>query len=330
MDDIKPRINQNSPKFLDQLRLHIRTQGLAYTTEKTYVSWVRQFILFHNKQHPKRMGAREIEAFLNHLSINRCCSTNTQRIALNALVYLYKRFLGIALDNLCFKPAKFPRRLPTVYSREEINLIVSSLKGVYRLQAELMYGTGLRLAECLSLRIKDIDFSSGNIFVRAGKGNKDRTTMLPNSLVSALKNQIEQVKITHRQDLCDGYGKVYLPDALSRKYPKAAEETGWQYLFPSQNIGQDPRSGELRRHHSHPSSFSKQLRKAVRENGINKPAKSHSLRHSFATHLLEAGYDIRTIQELLGHSELETTQIYTHVTNRGDKGVLSPIDRLDR
>jgi integron integrase len=328
MDDIRHRIPEKPTRFLDLLRLHIRGQGLAYRTEQTYVHWIKRFIVYHGKRHPKDMGAADVEGFLTHLSVNRHCSTNTQRIALNALVYLYKRFMGLDLGNLQFHPARGQRRLPVVYSREEITAILLQLRGVHRLMVALMYGTGLRSAELLSLRIKDIDFGSSNILVRAGKGNKDRTTMLPQRLIPALHQQIEKVGIIHAQDIEDGYGDVYLPDALARKYPRAAQETAWQFLFPSSKIGRDPRSGDLRRHHLHPSALSKQVRAAVRSAGINKPAKSHSFRHSFATHLLESGYDLRTIQELLGHSDVSTTEIYTHVVNRGGKGVLSPADNL--
>jgi integron integrase len=328
MDDIRHRIPYKPARLLDLLRFHIRGQGLAYKTEQTYIHWIKQFIYFHGKRHPKDMGMADVEAFLTHLSVNRHCSASTQRIALNALVYLYKRFMGLDISDLHFTPASAPRRLPVVYSREEISAIFLKLQGVHRLMVELLYGTGLRSAELLSLRIKDVDFGSNNIFVRAGKGNKDRTTMLPQRLISGLHRQIEKVKLLHAQDMEDGYGEVYLPDALGRKYPSAAKETGWQFLFPSSKIGRDPRSGVLRRHHLHPTALSKQIRSAVRAAGITKPARSHSFRHSFATHLLESGYDLRTIQELLGHSDVSTTEIYTHVVNRGGKGVLSPADSL--
>jgi len=254
----------------------MRQNGLAYRTEQTYIHWVKRFIYFHNKQHPKTMGSKHIESFLADLSNTRYCSVNTQRTALNALVY----------------------------------------------------GSGLRKAELLSLRVKDIDFSSKNIIVLGGKGNKDRSTLLPDKLIPQLSEQIEKVEHLHKQDIREGYGEVYLPDALARKYPSAATETAWQFLFPSNNISQDPRSGILRRHHMHPSSLAKQLKKAVHAANVRKPARSHSFRHSFATHLLEVGYDLRTIQELLGHSDVSTTEIYTHVINRGGKGVKSPVDRL--
>ena len=328
MDDIRHRIPPQPSRFLDQLRLHIRKSGLAYRTEQTYIHWVKRFIYFHGKRHPKDLGMVEVERFLNHLAVNRDCAVNTQRIALNALVYVYKRLMGLDIGELRFTPARGQQRLPVVYSREEVAAILSQLRGTHRLQVELMYGTGVRCAELLSLRVKDIDFGSNNIFVRAGKGNKDRTTMLPQRLIPALKRQIGKVKLLHTQDIEDGYGEVYLPDALSRKYPNAAKELAWQFLFPSSKIGKDPRSGAMRRHHLHSTALSKQIRQAVRAAGILKPAKSHSFRHSFATHLLESGYDLRTIQELLGHSDVATTEIYTHVVNRGGKGVLSPADCL--
>ncbi len=328
MDDIRHKLDPKPTRFLDLLRLHIREQGLAYRTEQTYIHWVKRFIYFHNKQHPKDLGAVDVEAFLSDLAVNQFCSVNTQKIALNALVYLYKKFMGLAIDDLSFSPAKAPRRLPVVYSQKEITDILSFLSGTPRLMVELMYGTGVRSAELLSLRIKDIDFSSNNIFVRAGKGNKDRTTMLPQGLIGAIRHQIKKVEMLHAEDLAQGYGEVYMPDALNRKYPSAASETAWQFLFPATRVGKDPRSDVIRRHHLHPTALSKQIRRAVKQAGINKPAKSHSFRHSFATHLLEAGYDIRTIQVLLGHSDVATTEIYTHVVNRGGKGVVSPSDRL--
>ena len=288
MDDIRVTISPSSPRLLDQLRLHMRKNGLAYRTEQTYIHWIKRFIYFHNKQHSKVMGPKQIEDFLADLSNTRYCSINTQRTALNALVYLYKRFMSIDVDNLNYIPAKQFRRLPVVYSREEIAAIVQQLHGVHRLQVELMYGSGLRKAELLSLRVKDIDFSSKNIIVRGGKGNKDRSTLLPERLIPRLHDQIDVVERLHAQDIQDGYGEVYLPDALARKYPSAARETAWQFLFPSNNIGRDPRSGILRRYHMHPSSLAKKLKKAVHAANVKKPARAHSFRHSFATHLLDA------------------------------------------
>ena len=328
MDDIKPIVPANSPRLLDQLRLHIRSNGLAYQTEKTYLLWARRYIRFHKRRHPRSMGSLEVGAFLTHLSNDRQCSPGTQKVALNALVYLYGRFLDIKLDQIHFEPAKTPRRLPVVYSRCEIARILEQLTGDYRVMVELMYGTGLRPAELLNLRVKDIDFGGNHIIVRCGKGGKDRSTLLPNNLVPALKNQVERVELLHQRDCEQGYGEVYLPHALARKYPSAAKETGWQFLWPSTRIGADPRSGVLRRHHLHPTALRKQVTRAVRAAKVHKPAKSHSFRHSFATHLLESGYDIRTIQTLLGHSDVSTTEIYTHVLNRGPSGVVSPADRL--
>lgn len=276
------------------------------------------------------MGSIEVGEFLSDLSNNRQCSVGTQRIALNALIYLYKKFLDIEIDLIHYEPAKTPRRLPVVYSRKEIAAILDQLSGDYRVMVELMYGSGLRQAELLELRIKDIDFDSHNVFVRGGKGNKDRTTLLPAKLIEDLHIQIDKVKALHARDITDGYGEVYLPNGLSRKYPSAAKETAWQYLWPSSRIGADPRTGVLRRHHLHHTALRKRVTYAVRRAHINKPAKSHSFRHSFATHLLEAGYDLRTIQTLLGHSDVSTTEIYTHVVNRGNLGVISPSDRLVR
>lgn len=327
MDDIRPVIPVQPTRFLDQVRQHIRSAGLAYRTEQTYIYWVKRYIVFHNKQHPESMSAIHIEQFLNHLSA-RSCSVSTQRVALNALVYLYRKFLRIDIGELSFKPARARRRLPVVYSRGEIAAILSNLRGVHRLMVALMYGSGVRSAELLSLRVKDVDFDSNNIIVRSGKGDKDRSTMLPQRLVPALRLQVSAVELLHAQDLADGFGAVYLPDALERKYPNAAKETAWQFLFPATRVGRDPRSGVLRRHHLHPTALTRQIRRAVRDAGIHKPARSHSFRHSFATHLLEGGYDLRTIQELLGHSDITTTEIYTHVVNRGGKGVVSPTDAL--
>jgi integron integrase len=328
MDDIRHHIPERPARFIDQLRHHIRSVGLSYRTEQTYVYWVKHFIYFHNKQHPKDLGARHIEAFLSHLAINRHCAVATQKVALNALIYLYRRFFGVVLEDLNYTQASAPKRLPVVYSQGEIEAILSQLRGPHRLMVALLYGSGLRSAELLALRIKDVDFGSNNIIVRSGKGDKDRSTMLPQRLIPELERQIARVQLLHDQDLADGFGEVYLPDALSRKYPAAARELAWQFLFPASRIGKDPRSGVLRRHHLHATALGRHIRYAVRAAGIRKPARAHSFRHSFATHLLEAGYDLRTIQELLGHSDISTTEIYTHVVNRGGKGVLSPADSL--
>lgn len=328
MDDIRHALPQGSDRFVPRLRRHIREAGLAYRTEQTYVHWIKRFIHFHGLRHPEELGTREIEAYLNHLAVDRHCSVNTQRIVLNALVYLYRRFLERDISNLQYSPAKQHRRLPVVYSRAEVQAILTHLNGDYRLMVELLYGSGLRSAELLSLRIKDLDFGSGNLFVRGGKGNRDRTTILPQALVPALRQQIDIVRLIHSQDLANGHGAVHLPNALERKYPGAARSLAWQYLFPASRLAPDPRTGEVRRHHAHATALARQIRHAVKVAGINKPARAHAFRHSFATHLLEAGYDLRTIQELLGHADISTTEIYTHVVNRGSKGVLSPVDRL--
>lgn len=328
MDDIKSFIPENSSRLRHQLSLHMRNSGLAYQTEKTYLLWIKRYILFHNKKHPKEMRADDVGLFLSHLSNQRGCSVNTQRTALNALVYLYKRFLKINLELINYTPAKAPRRLPVVYSRDEIQRIRHELEKPYLTMVDLMYGAGLRQAEVLAIRVKDIDFDSNNIFVRGGKGNKDRTTLLPSHLALSLRSQIETVQHLHEKDMERGFGEVYLPDALARKYPNAAKELMWQFLFPASCIGKCPRTGVKRRHHLHFSALRKKVTRAVREAGINKPARSHSFRHSFATHLLESGYDLRTIQTLLGHSDVKTTEIYTHVVNRGNLGVISPSDRL--
>lgn len=328
MEDIRHRLPDPPVRFMHQLRLHMRENGLAYRTEQTYTHWIKRFICFHQKRHPKDMGIPEIETFLTDLGVQRNCSIGTQKIALNALVYLYKRYFGLDLSNLDFSGAKPHRRLPVIYSRQEIQSIIAILNNPYQLMVELMYGTGLRKAELLSLRVKDIDFSSNNIYIRQGKGGKDRTTMLPQGLIQKLRSQLERVERLHQFDIDKGFGEVYMPNALARKYPGAAIELGWQYLFPSTSIGIDPRSGVQRRHHAHPSTLAKQLRKVFKQLKITKPARSHSFRHSFATHLLESGYDLRTIQELLGHTDITTTEIYTHVINRGGKGVTSPMDAL--
>ena len=328
MDDIRHAIPRASDRFMPSLRRHIREAGLAYRTEQTYTHWIKRFIRFHKLRHPKDMGAVEVEQFLTFLSVDKSCSINTQKIVLNALVYLYNRYLEAPLEGLNFKPARQYRKLPVVYSQSEVQGIISKLEGSYRLMVELMYGSGLRCAELLSLRIKDIDFCSNNLIVRGGKGNKDRSTILPQALVPALKREIQRVKTLHAEDIAAGFGEVYLPDALERKYPSAVRETAWQFLFPSSRVGPCPRTGVIRRHHLHPTALSKQIRRAVKAAGVHKPARAHAFRHSFATHLLESGYDLRTIQELLGHADISTTEIYTHVINRGGKGVLSPMDRL--
>jgi integron integrase len=326
MDDIPVSVTQGSTRFLDRLRADLRARGYAYPTEKTYLHWVRRFIVYHGKRHPETMGKDEIEVFLNYLAVDCSVSPSTQRTALNALMYLYNKFLGRDPQQLQFQYARVKPRLPTVLTHQEACAVIQHLSGSAKLMVELLYGCGLRLQECLNLRVKDVDFGLNTITVREGKGDKDRTTILPNALKERLRAQIEQVLALHRLDLADGYGEFYLPHALQRKYPAAARSPGWQYLFPSSRVGCDPRSGVMRRHHVHATALRKHIRAAVNKTDIRKPVKAHTFRHSFATCLLQQGYDLRTIQKLLGHEDVTTTEIYTHVLGRGAMGVISPVD----
>ncbi|RLA58611.1 MAG: recombinase XerD [Gammaproteobacteria bacterium] len=326
MDDIRPAIPSGSNRFIDGLRRELRDKVYAFQTEKTYVHWVKRFILFQNKRHPRHMGAEQINQFLSSLVHVRHCSPATQRIALNALIYLYRKYLQVELEPLDFEKARRSRHLPVVLTHAEVGEILSGMHGKHKLMVELLYGTGMRLNELLSLRVKDLDFELSTITVRSGKGDKDRTTLLPMSLKDKLQFQIEKVAKLHRQDLLDGCGEVYMPYALARKYPRAAQELGWQFLFPSTTIGRDPRGGVMRRHHLHNTTLRKSIGRARRETGITKPVRCHTFRHSFATRLLQQGYDIRTIQKLLGHSDVRTTEVYTHVLGRGAMGVISPVD----
>ncbi|PKO04510.1 MAG: integron integrase [Chloroflexi bacterium HGW-Chloroflexi-3] len=314
-------------KLLDQLRDTIRIKHYAYSTEKTYVHWAKRYILFHNKRHPAEMGAQEIEAFLSHLAQEGNVSASTQNQAFNALLFLYRNVLHLELKApLHALRAKRRQHLPTVLSKNEVSQVLSGMQGLHQLMAQLLYGCGLRLMECLRLRVKDIDFEQSQIVVREGKGEKDRVTMLPASLVEPLKAQIAFVTRQHERDLLDGYGSVELPFALARKYPNADKELAWQYVFPSDRLSTDPRSGITRRQHLDPSGLQRAVKAAVKLANIGKPVSPHTFRHCFATHLLEAGYDIRTVQELLGHKDVKTTMIYTHVLNRGPKAVRSPLD----
>jgi len=326
MDDVPVKINPTSTRFIDQLRLFMRTRHMAWSTEKTYVLWTRRYIHFHKKKHPAEMGAAEIEEYLNYLALESGVAPGTQAIALNVLIFLYKQFLQKDPGQLNYQPAKRKQRIPVVFSHAEATAIINGMKGSFYLMAMLMYGCGLRVHECLSLRVKDIDFEMKEITIRDGKGGKDRRTLLPEKLIPLLHEQIQRVKTLHQQDVRDGYGEVYLPHALAKKYPSAARDIAWQFLFPSATIGTDPQSGVMRRHHAHPRSIQKAVKKSLHEQNINKLASCHTFRHSFATRLLEKGYDLRTIQELLGHSDISTTEIYTHVLNKGGRGVVSPID----
>jgi len=315
-------------KLLDQIRDKTRTLHLSIRTEQSYTAWAKRFILFHNKRHPAEMGEKEIEGFLTHLVIVDNVSASTQNQALNAILFMYKEVFDRKLNKIKgFKRSSKKTKIPTVLSKGEIKELFNNMSGNYKVMAGLMYGSGLRLMECARLRVKDIDFKYNQIIVRSGKGGKDRVTLLPNKYKEQLQMQIKKVKAIHQQDLSDGFGNVYLPNALDKKFPNAGKEWGWQYVFPSSQITVDPRTGIERRHHLSESIVQKAVKNAVRQSkGINKNASCHTLRHSFATHLLENGYDIRTVQELLGHSDLKTTMIYTHVLNKGGFAVKSPAD----
>jgi len=316
------------PKLLDQVRDKIRVKHYSIRTETQYVQWIRRFILFHGKRHPKEMGAAEAEAFLTHLAVDGNVSASTQNQALSALLFLYREVLGMELPWLDHVVrAKKPQRLPTVLNREEVSLVLERMEGTYSLMAHLLYGTGMRLMECCRLRVKDVDFRQREILIRDGKGGKDRVTLLPETLIKPLQEYLVKRRRLYEDDLSKAMAEVYLPDALARKYPNAAHEWAWQYVFPSGSYSVDPRCGRERRHHIDEKLLQRAMKKAVNLSGITKLATPHTLRHSFATHLLENGYDIRTVQELLGHSDVSTTMIYTHVLNKGGRGVVSPLDR---
>lgn len=315
------------PRLLDQVREVCRVRHYSPRTEKTYIQWIKRYIFFHNKRHPKEMGAAEINAFLSWLATSRNVAASTQNQAMNALVFLYHQVLKIDPGDFGeVVQAKKPKRLPEVLSRSEVQAVLSNLHGDWWLVVSLLYGSGLRLMEGLKLRVKDLDFDRGEVVVREGKGGHDRRTMLPQSLVEPLQKHLRKVKSIHEDDLAAGYGDVWLPGALARKYPNAGREWGWQYVFPASRRSRDPESGKIRRHHTFETNIQKAVKAAVREAGVAKRVGPHTFRHCFATHLLEAGYDIRTVQELLGHKDVKTTMIYTHVINKGGRGVKSPLD----
>lgn len=321
--------NKKSSPFLDHVSDVLRTRHYSIRTERSYLDWIKRFILFHNKQHPQNMGADEVVQFLTFLAVKRNVSPSTQNQALNALLFLYKQVLNQPIDELHGAVrAKKKKKLPTVLTHDEVSRLLRQLDGVYWLAACLMYGSGLRLMECLRLRVMNLDFDRKAIFVMDGKGGKDRIVTLADQLVIPLKRHLEYVKNLHEKDLADGFGEVYLPYALERKYPNAAKQWLWQYVFVASERGPDPRTGVIRRHHVHEKTLQRAVRVAVRRAEINKPASCHTLRHSFATHLLERGADIRTVQEQLGHKDIRTTQIYTHVLNRGGNAVISPLSAL--
>jgi integron integrase len=315
------------PKLLDQVREAIRVRHYSRRTEDAYVRWVLRFVKFHGTRHPAELGNTEIEDFLSHLATRRRVAAATQNQALNALVFLYRDVLKEPFPDLEeVVRAKRPARLPVVLTREEARRVLDLLEGTPALVAGLLYGSGLRLLEALRLRVKDVGFPESQLLVRDGKGQKDRVTVLPTRVAATLRLHLRSVRLTHQTDLAAGHGSVYLPNALATKYPSAGRAWGWQYVFPAPHISEDPRSGQKRRHHLHESSIQKAVRRAVIGAGITKQASCHTFRHSFATHLLEDGYDIRTVQELLGHTDVRTTMIYTHVLNRGGRGVVSPLD----
>jgi integron integrase len=318
------------PKLLDQLRGCLRALHYSLRTEEVYVEWVRRFILFHGKQHPKDLGPTDVQAFLTHLAVDRRVSASTQNQAKSALLFLYGKLLDVKLPWLGeVVHAKPSHRLPVVLTPGEVRTLLDQMDGVMLLVARMLYGTGMRLMEALRLRVKDLDFDQHQVLIRSGKGGKDRVTMLPEALVTPFKTHLEKVQALHEKDLAEGFGAVPLPDALAEKFKGAPRAWGWQWVFPSTLKSVDPRSGVLMRHHLHPESVQKAVRIAARAGELVKPVSPHVLRHSFATHLLLGGYDIRTVQELLGHKDVETTMIYTHVLNRGGRGVTSPLDRIE-
>jgi integron integrase len=314
-------------KLLEQVRTTARLRHLSLKTEKVYLQHIKRFILFHGKRHPRELGEDHIRDYLSDLAVNRNISASTQNVALAALLFLYRDVLKLALNRIeDVERARVSRRLPVVLTKTEVSAVLNELHGIPYLAAALMYGSGLRLMECLRLRVKDLDFSYNQITVRSGKGDKDRFTPMPDKVKEALRKQLLQARLLHQQDLQAGYGSVELPNALSRKLPQAAREWAWQYVFPASKRSLDPRTGVERRHHLHESVLQKAVSAAMGKALIAKRGTCHSLRHSFATHLLEDGQDIRTIQELLGHKDVRTTMIYTHVLNRGGRGVRSPLD----
>jgi len=316
-------------EYMNQVREHIRARHYSYRTEQTYTAWIGRFVRFCRGRHPVELGADDINQFLSHLAVQDGVSSSTQNQARAALLFLYSQVLALPLADIeGVVRAKKPRRLPVVLSKPEVAQLFNQMRGVKRVMAGLLYGGGLRLRECTSLRVKDLDFDRGELTVRAGKGGKDRVTTLPALLHAGLREQLDHVQRLHEIDLSDGFGTSELPGALTRKYPRAAFEWGWQYLFPASHRSSNPRTGVEARHHVHPSVLQRTVKEARRRAGLAKHATCHTLRHSFATHLIEDGYDIRTVQELLGHKDVATTMIYTHVLNRGGLAVVSPVDRL--
>ena len=329
--ETKPKFKPDGGlKLMDQVRQAMRYYHYAYRTEQTYSDWILRFIKFHGgKTHPKEMGKSQIESFLSHLAVNGKVSASTQRQALNAIVFLYRHILDRPIEgDIAPVRAKRLPRVPVVLTQGEVKTVLSLMNGTHRLMANLLYGAGLRLMECVRLRVQDLDFGGGLIYVRAAKGDKDRATLFPRSLRGEMKIHLDKVRAIHDLDIAEGHGEVYLPEALARKYPKASREFRWQYLFPSKNFSSDPRSGLWRRHHVLESGLQKAVKTAVERAGILKRVGCHTFRHCFATHLLENGVNIRVVQELMGHSDVKTTEIYTHVMQKDLTAVSSPLDRL--
>ena len=314
-------------KLLDQVRDVARLRHLSLRTEQAYIAWIKRYIFFHQKRHPRELAADDVRTFLTHLAVDEKVAASTQNQAFHALLFLYRQVLKLELSNIDgVERAQISRNLPVVFTKQEAQAVIAHLKGENKLIASLLYGSGLRIMEAVRLRVKDIDFARHEITIRDGKGEKDRLTMLPQSLGPGLQVQIEAVKQLHDHDLERGCGEVYLPYALDRKYPNAARDFIWQYLFPADKFSLDPRSGKTRRHHASEQNVQRAVKTALRKAGLRKNGTCHAFRHSFATHLLENGYDIRTVQELLGHKDVRTTMIYTHVLNQGGRGVRSPLD----
>lgn len=328
VDDIPVPLPVQPVRLVDRFRYFMRSLNMSYRTEQAYVHWLLRYIRFHSRRHPDSMGAVELEAFLSHLAVNLNSAINTQRIALNALIFFYNKFLDKKIEGVSPVRATKHRRVPVVFSHDEAACIIQLLEPPYKLAVQLMYGSGLRVNECLRLRVKDVDFTGNQLIVRLGKGGKDRRTILPQSLIGNLRQQIVAVKKLHDFDTAEGFGEVYMPNRLAEKYPRQARSLTWQFLFPSVSRALDPRSGVVRRHHLYDGTLQRKVKEALGEAKIFKQASCHTFRHSFATQLLAAGYDIRTVQELLGHSDVKTTEIYTHVLNKGGLGVRSPLDNL--
>lgn len=326
----KKKFKPNSDlKLIDQVKEVLRYHHYALRTEQIYCDWIKRFLKFYGYQtHPRDMGAPEVERWLSGLATEQQVAASTQRQALNAIVFLYREVLDIDLDEIAPMRSKRTRRPPTVLTQPEVQGVLQRMQGTHRLMAQLLYGCGLRLMECIRLRIQDVDFGQGRIFVRGGKGGKDRTVVLPEAVRALLADHIERVQALHENDLREGFGEVYLPEALARKYPTACREAGWQYVFPAKNRSKDPRSGKIRRHHVLESGLQKAVKTAVSKAGITKRAGCHTMRHSYATHLLENGTNIRTVQELMGHQDVKTTEMYTHVMHKDINAVQSPLDTL--